>query len=223
MRSALCLTLLAYQLCAAAAHAGPWLREKGTSFLSSSFSATYFYDLTQSTYIEYGLRETLTFGFDLNTAQNRFGLQSGSATVFLRFPLGEPTERGRWAYDLGAGASWTGELISPHLRAGLSWGRGFTLGERNGWLTVDASAKWEFGFSQEVIKLDSTAGIDFTKGVTGMTQVFVTYTEGETYTKFAPSIVLSPRFSKYRVQLGSEVPLDAPENTALTLSLWREF
>ena len=56
-----------------------------------------------------------------------------------------------------------------------------------------------------------------------MAQVFLTYTGGETYAKFAPSIVLSPSFSKYRLQLGSEIPIDAPENTALTLSLWREF
>jgi len=105
MRSALCLILLVCQCCATASQAGPWLREKGSSFLATSFSATYFYDLTQSTYIEYGLREKLTLGFDLNTAQNRFALQSGSATAFLRLPLGEPTERGRWAYDLGAGAS----------------------------------------------------------------------------------------------------------------------
>ena len=223
MRSAFCLTLLACQLSPAAAPAGPWLREEGTTFISSSFSATYFYDLSQSTYIEYGLRETLTLGFDLNTAQSRFGQQSGHATVFLRFPLGEPTEMGRWAYDIGAGASWSEDLISPHLRAGLSWGRGFTLGARNGWLTVDTSARWEFGFSQEVIKIDSTAGLDFTPVTTGMAQVFLTYTGGETYAKFAPSIVLSPSFSKYRLQLGSEIPIDAPENTALTLSLWREF
>lgn len=180
MRSAFCLTLLACQLSPAAAPAGPWLREEGTTFISSSFSATYFYDLSQSTYIEYGLRETLTLGFDLNTAQSRFGQQSGHATVFFRFPLGEPTEMGRWAYDIGAGASWSGDLISPHLRAGLSWGRGSTLGAHNGWLTVDTSARWEFGFSQEVIKIDSTAGLDFTPVTTGMAQVFLTYTGGET-------------------------------------------
>ena len=137
--------------------------------------------------------------------------------------MGEPSDTGRWAYDIGAGASWSGEFISPHLRAGLSWGRGFTLGERNGWLTVDASARWEFGFSQEVIKIDSTVGLDFTPVTTGMAQVFLTYTGGETYAKFAPSIVLSPSFTKYRLQLGSEIPFDAPENSALTLSLWREF
>lgn len=223
MRSAFFLTLLACQLCATTGQAGPWLRDKGASFVSSSFSATYFYDLTQSTYIEYGLREKLTLGIDLSTAQSRFGLRSGSATAFLRFPLGDVTEWGRLAYDLGAGASWTDAFISPHVRAGLSWGRGFTLGARNGWLTVDAAAQWEFGLSQEVIKLDATAGFDFTEATTGMAQIFITYTEGETYANFAPSIVLSPRFSKYRVQLGSEVPFDAPENTALTLSLWREF
>lgn len=80
MRSAFCLTLLACQLSPVAAPAGPWLREEGTTFISSSFSATYFYDLSQSTYIEYGLRETLTLGFDQNTAQSRFGQQSGHAT-----------------------------------------------------------------------------------------------------------------------------------------------
>ena len=223
MRSALAVMLLTSQLSAVPASAGAWLREKGTSFVASTFSATYYYDLTQSTYLEYGLREDLTLGADVTTFQNPFGLQTGSATLFLRFPLGEPTEQGRWAYELGAGASWVGEMVSPHLKAGLSWGRGYTLQNRNGWLAVDASVKWEFGFNQGVIKLDTTAGLDFTEVTSGMVQLFVSHTSAGTFAKVAPSVIFSPRGTQYRVQIGSEVPANAPENTAIKIGIWRQF
>lgn len=223
MRSVLILLLLLYLPAAAPAVAGPWLREKGKGFRATSVSASYSYDLSQSTYLEYGWRDDLTLGLDILTSQSRFGELSGSGTLFLRLPLGSPGERGRWAYDLGLGASWQGELVSPHLKAGLSWGRGFTKGDRNGWLTVDASLKWDFGLAEREIKIDSTAGFDFSALTTAMVQLFVTNTPTTTAVRVAPSVVLSPEWAKYRFQIGSEIPVDRPEDTLLKLGLWREF
>lgn len=223
MRSAVVILLLTCQLCAAPALAGAWLREKGKTFVASTFSITYFYDISQSTYLEYGLRDELTLGADITTFQSSLGLQSGSATLFLRLPLGEPTDRGRWTYDLGAGAGWVGDIVSPHVKAGLSWGRGFSVKEKNGWLSVDASVKWDFGLGSQEIKLDSTAGLDFSNFASGMLQLFVSSTPAGTFTKVAPSVIFSPKGGKYRFQVGSEIPVDAPENTSIKLGLWRQF
>lgn len=222
MRSFVVL-LLVCQLCALPANAGAWMREKGKSFVATSFSATYFYDLTQSTYIEYGLRDNLTLGADIATFHSPFGLQTGSATLFLRFPLGVPTEQGRWAYELGAGASWAGDITVPHLKAGLSWGRGFPRGDRQGWLAVDASLKWDFGLAGEEIKVDTTAGFDFSDFTTGMIQLFISGNSTGASASIAPSLILSPKGGKYRFQIGSEIPVDAPERTSIKFGLWRSF
>ena len=222
MRSALVLTLLCH-LCAAPALAGAWLREESTGFSATSFGVGYFYDLTQDTYLEYGLRPELTLGADISTFRSRWGLQSGAATLFLRFPLGTPTDRGRWAYELGAGATWIGEEVAPHVKATLSWGRGITLGDRGGWLAVDASVRWDFGLGTSQVKLDGTAGLDFTGQTTGVLQAFVTQTQTGTFTKIAPSIVFAPQGRKFRIQIGSEIPVSAPEDTMLKLGFWRSF
>ncbi|NUH66413.1 hypothetical protein HTT03_14085 [Sulfitobacter sp. S0837] len=223
MRSVPSLLVLLYPLVATPALAGPWLREEGKGFRSTSVSASYFYDLSQSTYLEYGWRDDLTLGLDITTSQSRFGELKGSGTLFLRLPLGTPGDTGRWAYDLGLGASWRGELVSPHIKAGLSWGRGFTKGDRNGWLTVDASLKWDFGLAEQEIKIDSTAGFDFTDLTSAMVQLFVTTTPTTTSVSLAPSVILSPDWAKHRIQIGTETPIDRPEDTLLKLGLWREF
>lgn len=222
MRSAFILFLLC-QLHAAPAAAGAWLREEGTGFSATSFGLSYFYDISQSTYLEYGLRPDLTLGADISTFQSRFGFQSGAATLFLRFPLGSPNDRGRWAYELGAGATWIGEEVVPHVKGSLSWGRGITFAERSGWLAVDASLRWDFGLGTSQIKLDGTAGLDFTDVTAGMLQLFVTQTRSGTFAKVAPSVVFSPKQSKFRIQIGSEIPVRAPQDTMFKLGIWRSF
>tara|TARA_R110002049_G_scaffold44333_3_gene129815 strand:+ start:49289 stop:49921 length:633 start_codon:yes stop_codon:yes gene_type:complete len=210
-------------LLATDASAGAWLRETGSSFTATSFSGSYFLDTSQSTYIEFGLRDNLTLGADINFYNSRLGQQSGHATLFVRMPIGATDSDNRWAYELGIGATWAGEFYYPHVRAGLSWGRSVKWNDHSGWMAVDASVRRDIGIDTTVTKIDSTIGIDFTPVTTGMLQLFVTHDPAGAKAKLAPSVVISPSFSKFRFQIGTETPLGSPRDTAIKIGLWRSF
>ena len=44
------------------AQGGAWLREKGTGFTSTTVNVTRNYDIAESTFMEYGVRDDLTLG-----------------------------------------------------------------------------------------------------------------------------------------------------------------
>ena len=121
------------------AYSGAWLREKGKGFSSNTVSVTQNYDISESTFLEYGVRDDLTLGAEVSFLASSYGLQSGSATLFLRRPLGRQGRPNVWSAELGIGAAWVGDVVTPNVKAGLSWGRGFTLAEKNGWITIDRS------------------------------------------------------------------------------------
>ena len=203
--------------------AGPWLRKKGSTFTSASINATYFRDIGTATYLEYGLRENMTIGADINTSMNRLGERSGAATLFLRRALGPNKGAHRWAYELGVGADWKGDLILPHLKTGVSWGKGYTLREKSGWMTVDASIKWDLSQGQHHGKLDATLGMNFSDQTTGMVQLYLAQLDQKFFATLAPSVVFKPRKRKFKIQIGAEIPSENAQNTALKLGIWREF
>ena len=223
MRPWLLIVFLLSLLLASPTHAGAWLREKGTSFTSISFSATWFRDTTNTTYLEYGLRDNLTIGADIGIIADRWGGQSGYGTVFIRRPLGPNKGPNKWAYELGIGAAWVNELVLPHLKTGVSWGRGIQIKGLNGWMTVDASMTWDMANGFHLGKIDSTLGVNFTKVTTGMIEIYLAHLDSKTYATIAPSLVFKPHKGKYRFQIGAQTPLGHYENTALKLGLWREF
>lgn len=223
MRFAVTIILILVTVVPGRACAGAWLREQGTSFTSVSFSATYFRDISNSTYLEIGVRENLTLGADIGYSTDRFGQQSGDATLFFRRRIGTSTGPNKWAYEIGAGATWAGDLILPHFKTGLSWGRGIQLKERHGWMSVDATVIWDLGNGQHQSKLDTTVGLNFSDTATGMVQLFLGNLSGETYGTLAPSLILKPKKRNFRIQFGFEAPLDSVENTSVKLGLWREF
>jgi len=223
MRATLALTFC-LMLCAAnTANAGAWMRAEGTTFTSTAFSANYFRDISSTTYIEHGLRDDVTVGLDVAYFTSRFGTTSGYGTVFIRRPLNWGADTTHWAYELGAGTAWAGELVLPHVKAGLSWGRGFQLGERYGWMTVDASITVDVTYGQPLSKIDATVGMGLTEQVKGMMQVYLSHLEGETFTTLAPSVVYSPKASKLSIQFGAQSTLGLWDDTALKLGIWREF
>ncbi|MGJ8628092.1 MAG: hypothetical protein ACSHXB_14120 [Sulfitobacter sp.] len=223
MRSGLLIFIVLSSLLAGSANAGAWLREKGSSFTSVSFSSTWFLDTTNTSYLEYGLRDNLTVGADVGYATSRNGTQSGYGTLFIRRPLGQNDGPNQWAYELGVGAAWVGEEVLPYLKTGLSWGRGIKLRDTNGWMAVDASITWDVTSGLHVAKIDSTIGLNFTEVTTGMVQLYLAHLDQQTYGSIAPSIVIKPRNSKFRIQIGAESQLDDLENTGIKLGLWREF
>ena len=217
------VVFLSCLLLAAPVTAGPWLREKGKTFTSVSIVVNYFYDTASSTYLEYGLRDDMTVGADVGIFRDTTVGPSGSATLFLRRALSKTDGKSLWAYELGVGANWQSIEISPHLKTALTWGRGMTFRERNGWLTVDASINWALADVPDVAKLDGTLGMNVTDRFAGMFQVYVSHSDGATSTTLAPSIIYTPKNGKSKWQIGLESPLGNTDRTAIKFGLWREF
>jgi hypothetical protein len=206
-----------------AAHAGAWLREKGTTFTATSFTVNYFRDVASTTYIEHGWRDDMTVGLDVGYFTSRFGTTTGYGTLFLRRAIGPGTGPNQWAYELGAGTGWAGNLVLPHVKAGLSWGRGYQLGDKNGWMTVDASITVDVTHGEQLHKLDAAIGIGLTDTTKSILQLYLSHLQGETYGVVAPSLVYSPKERKFSIQIGAESPLHNWDDTAIKIGLWREF
>ncbi|WP_323803223.1 hypothetical protein [Sulfitobacter litoralis] len=207
------------------AYSGAWLREKGKGLSSNTVTVTQNYDISESTFIEYGVRDDLTLGAEVSFLASSYGLQSGSATLFLRRPLGRQGRPNVWSAELGIGAAWVGDVVTPNVKAGLSWGRGFTLAQKNGWITIDSSLSWDVYLHEHLAKVDSTVGIDLGERFSGMLQLFHASTSTTTATSIAPSIIVRPIKSRpdIRLQIGAETLITDSSNPALKLSIWREF
>lgn len=217
--------ILWFVFAAQAASAGAWLRDEGAGFSSVTGGVTAMLDISEETFIEYGVRDDLTLGMELSFIHFTTGMQSGAASIFLRRPIGKGDRPSKWAYELGLGAGWVGPAVQPLARAGLSWGRGFTLHHTNGWAAVDASVTWAVYDNEPLFKLDGTIGVNVTDRVSGMVQVFHVRTLGVSATSIAPSIVFSPlrKRKNLRLRIGAETQVGNSMNFALKLGLWRDF
>lgn len=218
------LAFLISAMLASPAASGAWMREKGTQFSSHSFSITPSYDASQTTFLEYGARDDLVLGAEISFTAPPHSDTSGSARVFLRRPLLGTDRPSVWAYELGFGISWAGDVTNPNLRTGLSWGRGYKLGQRNGWMAVDASIMFDLYQADQTVKIDSTIGLNFNDRFSGMFQVFHTVTPSTQLTLVAPSIVFRPLKNKpaIRVQICGETQIGNLRNAAFKISLWRD-
>ncbi len=217
------LVILSCLSLATPALAGPWMREKGATFTSASFTLNYFYETGSNTYLEYGLRDDMTVGADIGIFRNSTIGQSGTATLFLRRPLGNRDGKNLWAYELGVGASWQGMLISPHFKTALTWGHGITFRGKGGWTSIDTSIRWDLGYAAHLVKIDGTVGLNMSDRFAGMFQIYVSHSKGDTAAILAPSVIYTPRKGKSRWQLGLENPIGDRRRTAIKFGLWREF
>ncbi|MFC6585323.1 hypothetical protein [Sulfitobacter aestuariivivens] len=68
-------------------HAGAWMREGGTRFSSVVFTANQYRDTGNTAYLEFGVRDDLTFGADIGNFTSRGGMKSGFALFFCANPL----------------------------------------------------------------------------------------------------------------------------------------
>ncbi len=205
------------------AQAGPWLREKGTTFSALSVTANYSLDTASQAYLEYGLTEKTTVVGDLSTMRPRNALERGYATLSIRRALTKPDANSKFAYEMGIGVGWIGAETLPHVRTGLSWGRGIEWGGMSGWTTIEASKIWDLTYAQHIAKLDMTLGINFTKVTTGMIQIYTAKILGETAATIAPSLIFKPKRRKFSLQIGAESPVGDAYSSALKLGIWREF
>ena len=219
------LVILLFLLDVSTANAGAWLREKGSGFSSVTASSTLFRDISQTTYFEYGVRDDLTLGAEVAFFTSAAGVQSGSAKIFLRRPIGKRDRPSVWSYELGMGADWSSDGIRPNLQAALSWGRGYQLKHLNGWIAVDGSILLGVYDANHTAKIDSTIGLNFNERFAGMIQVFHSEMVNINATSIAPSILVRPikRRPDIRLQIGGETQMGNADNSVLKLSIWREF
>lgn len=215
--------ILVMLVLASTAQAGPWLREKGTTFISVSVATNYFLDTASQTYVEYGLTEKTTVVGDLSTVRPRYALEQGYVTLSFRRALTKPDAKSKLAYEMGIGVGWIGAETLPIVRTGLSWGRGIEWGGKSGWTTIEASRIWDLTYAQHEAKLDMTLGMNFTEVTTGMIQVYTAEILGKTYATIAPSLIFKPKNRKFKFQIGAETPVGNVYDSALKLGLWREF
>lgn len=205
------------------AAAGPWLREKGSSFTAVSISGNYALETASQTYLEYGLSDKTTLIGDVGMARFHYFPNTGYATFSLRRALGSTDATSKWAYELGLGAGWIGEEVLPQIRTALSWGRGITLGEKSGWMTVESAVLWDVTYALHVAKIDTTVGLNLTDKTKGMLQLYTAHAVGETIATLAPSVVYSPENTKFSIQLGAESQIGHWDNAAIKIGIWREF
>lgn len=203
--------------------AGPWLRERGTTFTAASVTSTYYLDTASQSYTEHGLTETITLVTDIGASRSRHNLMSGYATISMRRALSASDAKSKWAYEVGVGSAWVNDRFLPHVRTGLSWGRGMTWGKKSGWMTVEGAVIWDMTHQLHVSKVDTTVGINFTASTTGMLQVFTANVARQNIASIAPSLVFKPKITKFKIQIGSDSEIGNLSNTALKIGIWREF
>jgi hypothetical protein len=200
-----------FAICAQAAIAGPWLREAGSGFFSTSTKFGLDLHAEQSVYAEYGLRPDLTLGalIDLPIA----GPAETTALLFFRQPIGSGEGPMVYAYDLGLGM----REDQIFARGGFSLGRGIKLGERYGWAVLDNTLDIS---STPRIKSDGTVGLNLSNRWKAMLQGFFQFDETGSTLTIAPSVVYSPKHIKTSFQVGIEFGEDDPD---LRIGIWRDF
>ncbi len=203
--------------------AGAWAREKGQVFLSFGSSlmlpdgSKTLTSEDPSVYIEYGLTGRLTVGLDYH--RDDPGSQH-TGFVFARFPLGNPTQRDKFAASFALGGRVDDlSLIDPLIQGGLSWGRGLD----NGWLAVDASATRSSTDPTFRPKVDLTWGSNLKDDWTSLVQLQIGRgLDDTTYTKIQPAIIYNVNDTA-RISLGSTKALSDDSESTLKLDLWLTF
>ena len=206
--------------------AGPWLRERGSTYLSFSFEAPQEGDGFASLYAERGVRPWLTLGVD---AGRSAGDGQGQALAFARTTLGPQSDASRQSFELGFGARLDGEgSVLPALRAGLSWGRGFETRFGPGWVATDASITGYGSFATVgeeglALKLDTTLGVRPGEDSMATLQLFWSRSgEDEAAIRLVPSYARRIRGETFG-QIGVVVGTGAAPELGVKIGLFTEF
>ena len=220
MRSLFVIVLLI--LSPAPAWPGAWLREKGTAFVSMAVTAfkedDYGYDYKGSFYAEYGLRENLTLGLDVQEHRDLYG----HALAFARLPIAEFDNIGRFAAEIAVGAHHQQMRSWALYKATLSYGKGFQSALGNGWVAVDAALEYR---THDALyrKLDITTGLSSQRLLNPLLQIETAYrSDSPLYWRVRPSVMIQAKQSRTTWIFGLERN-DARKNTGIRLAIWNTF
>ncbi len=213
---------IVWLLTACSAQAGAWGRDEGDLFLSFGGNVALFGDAVRpvyydpTIYLEYGLTDSLTIGFDGYTADRG---EAGSILVYGRYALDDDVGPDRWAVSLAAGYTLLPSgMLDETARFGLHWGRGLA----EGWAAADASATLLLS-GEAQYKIDASWGQALTDRFTTVLDVEAGIgLTGDYYAKVTPSIVaeLGPAL---QVRVGLVQALTGDRGGGLLMQGWVEF
>lgn len=214
-------------LIAVQAQAGAWPRAEGETFVSLAVETGPFsvnddmqtqliqaIDGYAMLYVERGLPNDTTLGLDATGKQTELT----KAISFMRWPIALPGKSAVLAVEFGLGMA--NEEFA--LRPGLSYGRGFSLGSLQGWLSVDGRALL-------IDEEHSTLEADMTLGFKPWTDHMLilqlqtgTSAEHGTHATFAPSYVL-PVSPGRHLEIGMATGVESASEIKVKFGLWHRF
>lgn len=205
---------------APAAYAGPWPRPPGEHFISitaeAPTSAQSFSEIYGATYFERGLKGDWTLGLDAGTD----GLGYQKTYLFLRRPVWTG-RTARLAFELGAGQQTAANGLGYALRPALTWGRGVSVFDRSGWLTIDGSAAYLPKLQTTIYKSEVTFGVSLNARTKTMLQATVEQEKGRraraTVTPSAAYLI------RPDMHLLGGVVLSGDQASKIKLGLWMTF
>ena len=222
----LILAALIIALFPAAASAGAWPREVGTSFLSLSYTLSDDMNLPgvdpegyTALYYEIGVTPRLTFGLDAGRAQNG----EYSAILFARRALDFELFGGRTALQAGAGMAEIGGTSDTLVEFGASWGKGLETRFGGGWLGLDSKLHYFTQAEEFAAKLDMTVGVKPNDRTMLILQL-----QAASYPGADPSLALVPSIvrrvgARYHFELGLDLGLVNDTTAGIKLGTWLEF
>lgn len=212
----LCLCSLVAALPARTAHAGPWPREAGKTFLSLSWERDLMRDIGYATvYAEYGLTDRLTLGLDIGADPD--GLSK--AIAFARFPFGQSPGGMRLALEMGTGVTDK----RPVMRPAMSFGRGIDMVGRSGWLTLDIRATVFQDTFDAAWESDLTLGLNATARGKAIMQLQTGQpVTGDAYVKLGSSWVMQGPPGRH-IEFGVVTGLKNSDALAAKIALWHAF
>ncbi len=204
-------------LMATQVQAGAWPRAEGEGFLSFSLDADAEdgEDNFFSIYLEYGLGNGRTFGFD----RRESGDEIAKTIAFFRWSVGPEDWDTKFAFELGAG------IVDNHgaVRPGVSVGRGYALGRHTGWLNLDARGLLYDDLETGLFETEFTVGYNATDRTKMIFQLQAGVpSDADAYAKVAPSIVVKQNASRHLV-FGVTAGVVEVDELKVNLGLWQEF
>lgn len=199
------------------AAAGPWPLAEGEGHLSFGIEG----DPADGTghyatlYGERGIGAGRVLGLDLGHSEDSFD----KAVLFLRHPFGEGGPDSPRAWEIGIG------VVDDRaaLRAGVSVGRGFTLGGRPAWMSLESRTAIFDADGAGRIEADITLGAETGRGNKWLVQVqMAAPSDRSPYAKVAPAYAFAAGPGRHLL-LGATAGVVNSSDARLSIGLWQRF
>ncbi|MFW2542979.1 hypothetical protein ACN2XU_10075 [Primorskyibacter sp. 2E107] len=219
----LLLLALLWTLCTGTVQAGAWPREKGHGFLSSAVRLSWPQNIDHWTslsptqqyytaYLEYGLTDRVTLGFDFGRSVSG----SGKTVGFLQWPLRNKDKGPKIAFALGLGRIGEQTVLRPGVS--LGWGL------KKGWLTMDALAEFQTNTGLADYKMDITWGRNLAKDRKLIVQIQTGQPADDPgFVRLAPSFVTPLGKRGVMIETGATYGLTGDTSMGLKFGIWKNF